>query len=562
MKMSRTSSALLMVLASGSLGAQTWIQGPTVPGPTRWRPIAFCIGTIGYCGGGATGGGASPTFTDFRAFDPTAQSWTPRATLPTGADLGFSIGTKGYITTIAATQNFWEYDPITNIWTVRADLPGGARSKASGFAMEGKGYVGGGIVNDARVSDFWEYDPASNTWTTRAIIPYLARHSAVGFNIGNKGYIVGGNSGGSSTSTQVGHRFDPVANTWTAIASIPNGGGGNGRQFAMAFSIGNKGFVGGGVSGGPWYRNRFDEYDPATNTWTQLADLPGFRYGSTGFCIGVKGYMAAGASVSNFGGSDPVLLNDFWEYNPTMISLSPKVFLEGSYNQGTGLMTEALRTNSLLPLTDPYGKNGYPYPGGNYSTMGSGVPTTTGNNAVVDRVIVELRNASTPAQVLASRSLWVQRDGDVVDMDGTSAVLFTMAAGSYHVAIKHRNHLGVMTAAPISLSSTPFTVDFTQGTTATYGTNARKTVNNAQVLWMGDVTFNGSIAYTGTGNDRDPILVRVGSTTPNSSLAGYFPEDVNMDGSVKYTGSTNDRDPILLNVGSTTPNAIRQAQLP
>ncbi|HNK39567.1 MAG TPA: hypothetical protein PL002_00195, partial [Flavobacteriales bacterium] len=61
----------------------------------------------------------------------------------------------------------------------------------------------------------------------------------------------------------------------------------------------------------------------------------------------------------------------------------------------------------------------------------------------------------------------------------------------------------------------------------------------------------------------DPILVTVGSTTPNNVVPGvYSTRDVNMNGQVKYTGGGNDRDPILLNVGSTTPNNIRPAQLP
>ena len=82
------------------------------------------------------------------------------------------------------------------------------------------------------------------------------------------------------------------------------------------------------------------------------------------------------------------------------------------------------------------------------------------------------------------------------------------------------------------------------------------------VLWAGDATHNGAIKYTGSANDRDPILLKVGSTTPNNTTSGYFTEDVNMDGSVKYTGATNDRDPILVNVGSTTPNGSRAQQLP
>ena len=82
------------------------------------------------------------------------------------------------------------------------------------------------------------------------------------------------------------------------------------------------------------------------------------------------------------------------------------------------------------------------------------------------------------------------------------------------------------------------------------------------VLWTGNVVADQSLKYTGASNDRDPILTRVGSTTPNNSVSGYFPEDVNLDGQVRYTGASNDRDPILINVGSTTPNNTRAQQVP
>ena len=83
-----------------------------------------------------------------------------------------------------------------------------------------------------------------------------------------------------------------------------------------------------------------------------------------------------------------------------------------------------------------------------------------------------------------------------------------------------------------------------------------------QLLWAGDVTFNHIIKYTGSANDRDPILVTVGNTAPNSTVNTYSTRDVNLNGQVKYTGSGNDRDPILVNVGNTTPNATRTEQLP
>ena len=48
-----------------------------------------------------------------------------------------------------------------------------------------------------------------------------------------------------------------------------------------------------------------------------------------------------------------------------------------------------------------------------------------------------------------------------------------------------------MTFAPVILGDAPFDLDLTLASTATYGTEARKDINGTQVLWSGDVTFNG-----------------------------------------------------------------------
>ena len=191
-----------------------------------------------------------------------------------------------------------------------------------------------------------------------------------------------------------------------------------------------------------------------------------------------------------------------------------------------------------------------------------GVLATVGVNAITDWVVVELRDPDFNGFRVDTRSALLQRDGDVVEMDGVSPVTFTTTPGTYFLSIKHRNHLGVMSAAPVVFNAGITSLDFTTVSTPAFGTAARKTIGSKQVLWAGDATGNGQMKYTGGANDRDPILVRVGSTTPNNSVPGYYREDVNMDGVVKYTGSVNDRDPILVNVGSTTPNAVRNGQVP
>ena len=243
--------------------------------------------------------------------------------------------------------------------------------------------------------------------------------------------------------------------------------------------------------------------------------------------------------------------------------LSVIAALGGPYDQATGLMTDGLRSLNMVPLTEPYTAMGF-------TPVGTTVPRTipqavlnvTGNNAIVDWVWIELRNATTLTTVLAARPALLQRDGDVVDLDGIRPVAMGVANGSYRVVVRHRNHLGIMSGSAIALSSTTATVNFKLLATTTYGTGARKDVAGTQVLWEGNVALDNSIKYTGASNDRDPIILFIGGTTPNNVITGYRPEDVNMDGSVKYTGATNDRDPILVNIGSTTPNSTKLEQLP
>ena len=248
------------------------------------------------------------------------------------------------------------------------------------------------------------------------------------------------------------------------------------------------------------------------------------------------------------------------------VLVAARVFLEGPYNSATGLMNDGMRALGLVPTTEPYTGLGYAHVGGGGETTSPTVLAASGNDAIVDWVLLELRDAFDPSVVVATRCALVQRDGDVVDTDGVNAVSFPIGQNDYHMAVRHRNHLGAMTLSTEFMFSGGTSVDLTLGATSTYGTNARKSSGGAvpaQLLWAGDVTFNHVIKYTGGGNDRDPVLVTVGSTTPNNTVSNtYSTRDVNLNGEVKYTGGGNDRDPILVNVGSTTPNNIRVEQLP
>lgn len=243
------------------------------------------------------------------------------------------------------------------------------------------------------------------------------------------------------------------------------------------------------------------------------------------------------------------------------VAVAAKVLLEGPYVSGTGLMTDALRTLPDFPLSEPFTALGLSPTGGEVGIAAS-VLSTNGNDAIVDWVLVELRDAATGMVVLMRTAALLQRDGDVVGLNGTSPLNMPILAGSYRIAVRHRNHLGVLTDPAYPLDGTPTTVDLTTAATVTWGTDARKNVNGVLVLWAGNCTSDNELKYTGGGNDRDPILVSIGGTLPTNTITGYHTTDVTMDGTVKYTGSTNDRDPLLVNIGGTVPTNTRAQQLP
>lgn len=247
------------------------------------------------------------------------------------------------------------------------------------------------------------------------------------------------------------------------------------------------------------------------------------------------------------------------------VNVNVRAVLEGPYDASNGLMHDSLRVNGLIPLSEPYTALGFAQVNGNGpTTTSTGVLITAGPDAIVDWVLLELR-ATPTGTALATRAALLQRDGDVVDVDGASPVRFELQAGHYHILLRHRNHLGAMTAAPVPISLSSPLVDLSLSGTATYGSEATKGLAGSsavRALWAGNAYPDNALRYSGQGNDRDPILLRVGGAVPTNTTAGYWAEDINMDGRVIYSGPNNDRDPVLVNIGGSVPTNSRAEQVP
>jgi len=245
--------------------------------------------------------------------------------------------------------------------------------------------------------------------------------------------------------------------------------------------------------------------------------------------------------------------------------VSVKTILTGPYKEADGLMSDEVKRGGYMPLEEPYSDLGYIFTGG-----GGGEEITDlnilmvqGDNAIVDWVVLELRSILDNTDVVYSRAALIQRDGNIVDVDGVSRVdCSAVDYGLYYIAVRHRNHLGVMSDDAIDISGLN-DYDFTDESLDIYGTDAQFEIDSGIFgMWPGNANMDDNVKYNGSSNDKNDILGEVGLFTPNNVEEGYLNEDVNMDGFVKYNGSSNDKNTVLSSVGLFTPNNIIFEQIP
>ena len=249
-------------------------------------------------------------------------------------------------------------------------------------------------------------------------------------------------------------------------------------------------------------------------------------------------------------------LNSAWDPNavcPSPAILDASVILSGAYDSGSGLMRDDLRAAGLVPLTEPFTALGHDIGfGGGGETTTAGVLAVTGSDAIVDWVLVSLRNGAD--EIVASRAALLQRDGDIVDVDGTSPVTFNAPAGSYTVTVEHRNHLGVTTALPVAFDGTTASaVDFTSASLDVANPSVadgleRRDLDGAGAgtlmgLWTGDADANGTVDLADEiAAIQAHVLADPGNVggSANYISTGYATTDLDMDGRTIAQGAGND----------------------
>jgi N-acetylneuraminic acid mutarotase len=151
------------------------------------------------------------------------------------------------------------------------------------------------------------------SWSTRASSP-VPRGEAETAVFDNKLYVFGGYTDFTATNSTRCDVYDPATNTWTRIADMPVGVTHGGTAV-----VGRDVYIACGYTGGPGGSQTFattqvQKYNVDTNTWTTITPLPQARGGGAMAAIQTT---ALESELHYFGGSDSSRLDrtEHWAFN-------------------------------------------------------------------------------------------------------------------------------------------------------------------------------------------------------------------------------------------------------
>ncbi len=280
------------------------------------------------------------------------------------------------------------------------------------------------------------------------------------------------------------------------------------------------------------------------------------------------------------------------------LTLKVRVYLAGALVNngqeesldGRPLMRDELRASpftgaTYIPTSDPYTfqptlfqtaiQDSFGHVGAGMMSLLQtiGDPSTvfgvTGSDAIVDWVYLELRDKTDDGNVISTRAGLVQRDGDVVDLDGFSGVRVPgVIVDDYYVVVRHRNHLGAMVANPQTPQQLAELVDFTDPAKPMFdfGTNRNALdytglsqdaiiMPNYLALWGGNWDGSRKVKYDNPDDDLNTLFFDVLGYPTNAQgninydfAYGYLQGDYDLNGKSKYDNPNDDKNYLFLTV--------------
>jgi N-acetylneuraminic acid mutarotase len=314
-------------------GGARWTRLAPIPEPNEERNGVVAGGKLYLFGGNPVGMTGTPPGAVWE-YDPAGDKWTKKKNMPLAAHHVAVAENGGKVYVIGGgaqkqaggpsyvpANNAWEYDPAADSWKALAAMPT-ARLAAVAASVGGKIYVMGGAGNyrardgqalepnqPHRVFDINEvYDPATNTWASKQVLP-TPRSAMFAGVVNGKIYLIGGRVGTAFATTgsvtDIVEEYDPATDKWGFLKDrMPTP-----RDEGVVGVYNNRIYVAGGESITALNNSvsrAFEAYDPASNSWQALGNMPLARYGLAGGVIGNRLHIVGGHITAAFGGGEPL----------------------------------------------------------------------------------------------------------------------------------------------------------------------------------------------------------------------------------------------------------------
>ncbi len=209
------------------------------------------------------------------------------------------------------------YDPTDSTWSNRTYPPISQIHHFQAVAIGDTVYIVSAYTDtypDETVVDrIYKYATNNDNWVLGSVIPASRRRASGGVALHNgKIYLVGGSTGGHGTSAvryNYFDEYDPATDTWTTLPNAPHT-----RDHVQAAVIGDKLYVAGGRNGNNGDTiKQTDVYNFNTGQWTTLpspsGDIPTQRAGAASIAVGHHVVVIGGESTQTLAHNQVEALN-------------------------------------------------------------------------------------------------------------------------------------------------------------------------------------------------------------------------------------------------------------
>ncbi len=245
-------------------------------------------------------------------YDPERQTWTRRADLPSvrthnnAALLGDTVWFAGGFVGDhpgPATDEVWRYEWLHDRWTPGPPLPA-RRGGGALVALHGTLHYFGGYGEDRTASraDHWVLGSADSAgggrWVAAAPLPKPRGHLGAAV-VGDRIYAIGGSDPHDPVPLDLPwvHRYDPASDSWTEVAPLPFPR----SHFEQSTLVRDGRIVilgGRSTAIGRASVGDVTEYDPVTDRWLALPPLPKPLHSPFAALIGGRMFVGLGGTRS------------------------------------------------------------------------------------------------------------------------------------------------------------------------------------------------------------------------------------------------------------------------